>query len=233
MDPHSAERTAAWYRSPAGRRAAGLLRVAVRPLLRTSATTRLLAIGADVVLDGFDPASVERIALVSALGSAWPPAGPGLALAADPAQLPFVEAVFDTALVMHALETSEAPRRLLRELWRTLSPAGDIVVVVPNRSGSWALTERNPFGEGRPYGRGGLRRALGEAMFEIVDWRMALCAPPLHGLGWSEGVIARIASRRGGVHVVRARKRDGLAPPIAGDRARARLRPAMTAAPRG
>ena len=111
----------------------------------------------------------------------------------------------------HALETADSPRKLLRELWRVLAPAGQAVLVVPNRASLWAITA-TPFGEGRAYGRGGLTRALDAAMFEVLDWQMALAAPPLRGFGWSEALLAHAASRLGGVHIVRVGKRDGLAP---------------------
>lgn len=205
MDAQSAARTAAWYATPAGCRAAALVRAAVRPVLLTGASTRLLAIGAGPLLDGFDRATVERIAVVGAVTA------PGTVVA-DPAKLPFVEAMFDTVLVAHALETADSPRKLLRELWRVLAPAGEAVLVVPNRASAWSLTEATPFGEGRAYGAGGLTRALDAAMFEVVDRRMALFAPPWRGAGWSETLLAHVASRLGGVHVVRVRKRDGLAP---------------------
>lgn len=209
-----------WYRTPPGRRAARLLRTALRPLLQRQSTTRLLTLGAPTtVLLGFPAAKVERVAAVDA-GGGWPPNGPNATLAADHCQLPFDAAVFDQALVMHSLEGAEKPSALLRELWRVLAPAGELLLVVPNRAGLWALAESNPFGQGHPYGRGGLRRTLSDAMFEVAAWRTALAAPPLRGLAWTEPLLARAAPGLGGVHIVRAVKRDGLAPVDAWLRAR-------------
>lgn len=210
-----------WYRTPSGRRAARLLRTALRPQLQHQGTTRLLTLGApSTILLGYPAAKVERVAAVDA-GGCWPPNGPNATLAADHAQLPFDAAVFDQALVMHSLECAEKPAALLRELWRVLAPAGELLLVVPNRAGLWALAESNPFGQGRPYGRGGLRRTLTDAMFEVAAWRTALAAPPLRGLAWTEPLLARTAPGLGGVHVVRAVKRDGLAPVDTRLRARA------------
>ena len=209
MDTHGAMLD--WYRTRAGRRAARLLRAAVRPLLRTGSTTRLLTLGAPPgFLIGLDPTAYERFA---AVGTAprWPSAGANVALAADPCHLPFHEAMFDQLLVSHSLETAERPAVLLRELWRVLAPAGELVLVVPNRS-LWSLAETTPFGQGRPYGRGELRRTLAAAMFEVTSWRTALYAPPLRGLGWSERLLARIVPGFGGVQIVTASKTDGLAP---------------------
>ena len=39
---------------------------------------------------------------------------------------------------------------LLRECWRVLRDDGRLLVVVPNRLGSWALFDHTPFGQGRP-----------------------------------------------------------------------------------
>ena len=211
MDAGFEQRTVDWYATRAGVRAAALLRAALGPLVRAGATTRLLAIGAGPLLD-IDPASVERVVLAGATPRAWPATGLNCAIAADPAHLPFVEAIFDQAIVVHALEASESPRALLRELWRVLAPAGELVLIVPNRSSLWALTEATPLGEGRTYGRRALGRTLDDAMFEIVERRTVLAAPPIAALAWSEALLARIAPGFGGVHLVRAAKRDGLAP---------------------
>lgn len=211
MDPGFEQRTADWYGTRAGIRAAGLLRAALRPMVRTGTTARLLAIGAGPLLD-LDPATLAHVALVAAGARSWPARGPGCAIAADPAHLPFHEALFDQAVVVHALEASESPRALLRELWRVLAPAGELLLVVPNRASLWALTEATPFGEGRTYGRRSLRRTLDDAMFEIVERRTVLAAPPIAALRWSEGLLGRCAPGVGGVHLVRAAKTDGLAP---------------------
>lgn len=88
----------------------------------------------------------------------------------------------------------------LRELWRVLSPAGVLVAVVPRRS----LIPRDTGLDGAHHSRASLTRLLEAAMFEAGAW-------------------TRIA----GVHVVRATKRDGLAPIAGGGTpARARLSPA-------
>ena len=217
MDAHSAQ---VWYRTAAGRRAARLLRHALRPLLKHRATTRLLTVGAPAaLLLGIDPAGVERIAVANT-ASRWPANGANLTLATDPCQLPFHEAVFDQLLLIHSLETAERPAALLREAWRVLAPAGELLLVVPNR-GLWSLFETTPFGIGRPYGRGELRRTLEAAMFELTHARTALAAPPLRGLAWTERLLARALPQLGGVHIVTASKTDGLAP-ISGRAATAR-----------
>ena len=65
----------------------------------------------------------------------------------DDLALPFPDAFFDAALVVHGLETAEAQRPFLRELWRVLTPAGRLLVVAPNRASLWAQLETSPFVE--------------------------------------------------------------------------------------
>jgi SAM-dependent methyltransferase len=89
----------------------------------------------------------------------------------------------------------------LRELWRVLAPAGVLIAVVPRRS----LLPRNTGLDGAQHSQRSLTRLLDAAMFEPDRW-----------------------TRVAGVHVVRATKRDGLAPigGSGGTPARARLAPA-------
>jgi SAM-dependent methyltransferase len=109
----------------------------------------------------------------------WPHQAPNLSCIGDEDRLPFAEASFDRILCVHALEEAENPQALLRELWRVLAPEGRLMMCVANRSGMWARTETNPFGQGRPYGRSQLSALLGHAMFQPMAWSRALYAPPL------------------------------------------------------
>ena len=215
-----------WYATPPGREAARLLTSAVRPLLGGSTTTRLLALGQTApVLTRLHGLRHERVAMIVEQPQRWPMTVPSRSAVADPERLPFADALFDDAVLIHALELVERPRVVLRELWRVLSPAGRLVLVVPNRAGVWARVEALPFGRGHPYGRSALTRLLDDAMFEIEHWSTALAAPPVARLRWLEGTLARFAPTLGGVHVVGARKVDGLSP--TGRVAVARLKPAI------
>ncbi|WP_419814916.1 class I SAM-dependent methyltransferase [Glacieibacterium sp.] len=202
-----------WYATPPGREAARHLAAAVRPMLTGAPTARLLALGQTApVLTRMHGLRHERVAMIVEGATRWPLTQPNRAAAADPERLPFNDALFDDALLIHALELVERPRVVLRELWRVLAPAGRLVLVVPNRAGVWARVESVPFGRGHPYGKRGLTRLLGDAMFEVEHWDMALSAPPSPRLRWLEGPLARFAPTLGGVHVVSASKIDGLRP---------------------
>jgi len=200
-----------WYATPPGREAARLLSTAVRPLL--GAGGRLLAVGQTApVLTRLHGLHHERVAMIVETPQRWPVTSPSRSAVADPERLPFADALFDDALLIHALELCERPRAVLRELWRVLAPAGRMVLVVPNRAGVWARAEALPFGRGHPYGRSGLKRLLTDAMFEVEHWSTALAAPPVARLRWLEAPLARLLPHLGGVHVVAACKTDGLRP---------------------
>jgi len=212
MDTRTPGGPAQWYDTPVGQRTAGLLGAAIKSRLPSASTTRLLAIAPAAVLDVLGLEGYERIAVIESGAGAWPRLGSNMALAADTARLPFVESMFDTVLVIHALEASDVPHAFLRELWRVLAPSAEIVLVVANRVGLWSMSKRTPFGQGQFYGRRALAEALNDAMFEPASWRTTLAAPPVASLGWTETLLGLLVPGLGGVHVVAARKWHGLAP---------------------
>jgi SAM-dependent methyltransferase len=83
----------------------------------------------------------------------WPTARPALATLIDEFSMPLPDAAVDRILLVHALEMSDDPERLLREVWRVLAPSGRLIAVIPNRRGVWTRTDNTPFGHGRPYSR--------------------------------------------------------------------------------
>ncbi len=207
------EELANWYQSRAGMRAAQALASAVAPLIRRGTTERILALGyCAPLLDGFDPRSVERLILACPVdqgGLPWPRPQQNLVAEVDELALPFQDALFDQALVIHALEHAAPARRLLRELWRVLAPGGSVVIVAPNRSGLWVHMEATPFGHGAPFGKGQVCRMLDDALFEIDHRRTLLAVPPTPFLGWLDRPVMKIVPKLGGLHIIRAVKRDG------------------------
>ena len=108
----------------------------------------------------------------------WPGEGLTLSSLADEARLPFMDAIFDRVLMVHALEETSAAHAMLREVWRVMAPEGRLVVIAANRWSLWAQSGATPFGHGRPYSRTQLATLLGDAMFEPVVSARALYAPP-------------------------------------------------------
>ncbi len=139
----------------------------------------------------------------------WPTARPTLATLVDEFSLPLPDAAVDRILLVHALEMSDDPEGLLREVWRVLAPSGRMMAVIPNRRGVWTRTDNTPFGHGRPYSRSQITQLLRQTWFTPTAWGEALFMPPVArrlvpALG--DGVGAR---RRRAVAAVRRRAYRG------------------------
>ncbi len=108
----------------------------------------------------------------------WPVDDPGLTTLVDETDLPFPDVSMDRVLMVHALESAENVRPLMREVWRVLASGGRLIIVVPNRRGLWARFERTPFGRGRPYSSSQLSMVLRENLFTPFQTERALFLPP-------------------------------------------------------
>jgi SAM-dependent methyltransferase len=204
-----------FYDSPIGQRTRRLILRQLRQIWPTPKGRRILGYGfARPYLRGFLPEAERCIAAVPAsLGASigWPKEKCLTALIEEDA-LPFPDAFFDLALVVHGLEEAEGLRPLLRQLWKVLAPEGRLLIVAPNRASLWAQLERSPFAHGRPFSRSELDSLLRSAMFVPEQWSHALYAPPIasraltgSGAGW-EKFGGRFFPALGGVHVTEASK---------------------------
>ncbi len=142
----------------------------------------------------------------------WPREGDKQTVLVEEECLPLPDNSVDRMLVVHGLETAERVKPVLREIWRVLAPDGRVMLVVPNRRGIWARTDRTPFGYGHPYSRSQLDEILKQAMFAAIDWAEALYAPPFSrdmllrsAVGW-ERIGARLMPGFGGVIIIEAAK---------------------------
>ena len=131
-----------------------------------------------------DPYRAHARRVIAAMPAAqgaerWPDDDGNLSVLIEESRLPFMDAVFDRVLLVHALEEADDPRGLLREVWRVMAPEGRLVVIAANRAGLWARVDSTPFGHGRPYSRSQLAALLGESLFEPTAYARALYAPPL------------------------------------------------------
>jgi SAM-dependent methyltransferase len=170
-----------FYLTGLGQVARRMIRRAIRRMWPDLRGMRLLGIGYATPFLSVIAAETERaVAMMPAsLGVlAWPADGPNLVTLADEAELPFADYSIDRVLLVHALETSEEVRALLKEVWRVLAGGGRLLIVVPNRRGIWARLDRTPFGSGRPYTQGQLSQLLRDEMFTPVGSDAALFIPP-------------------------------------------------------
>ena len=99
-------------------------------------------------------------------------------------------------LLVHALEVSDDPAELLREMWRVLTPSGRMIVVLPNRRGPWARADNTPFGHGRPYSRSQMTQLLRETWFTPAAWSEALHMPPIQF-----GLVPAFGDRMGAIRL--------------------------------
>lgn len=172
----------AFYQSRLGafaRRVAGQRVRAIWPDVRGM---RVLGIGyASPYLSAF-VGEAERVVSVAPAPQGvlpWPTEGAGLTTLCDEAALPFPDLSFDRVVLCHALESTEQLRPMMRDIWRVLDSGGRILVMVPNRRGLWARSERTPFGHGRPYSSRQLDRLLQETMFTPLSLARAMWYPPI------------------------------------------------------
>jgi SAM-dependent methyltransferase len=170
-----------FYLSVLGQVARRMIRRAIRRIWPDLRGMRLLGIGYATPFLSAIATETERVvammpASLGVLG--WPADGPNLVTLADEAELPFADYSIDRVLLVHALETSEEVRALLKEVWRVMAGGGRLLIVVPNRRGIWARLDRTPFGSGRPYTQGQLSQLLRDEMFTPVGSDAALFIPP-------------------------------------------------------
>src|SRR4249919_1335584 len=111
----------------------------------------------------------------------WPTTRPALAALVYEGDLPLADSAVDRVMLVHALELTNDPGALLREVWRVLASGGRLLAVVPNRRGLWARMDTTPFGSGRPYSRAQIVQLLRETSFTRTGWSEALYVPPVSG----------------------------------------------------
>jgi SAM-dependent methyltransferase len=169
----------------------------------------------------------------------WPLARPALTALVDESEMPLPDGAVDLVLLVHALEMSQDPAQLLREVWRVLSAGGKLLAVVPNRRGLWARMDTTPFGHGRPYSRSQIIHLLRETWFTPMGWGEALYVPPIprgwflrSAVAW-ERVGATISAPFAGVHIVEATKQVYRALPVRHEKQRMvpALEPALAPSP--
>jgi len=127
-------------------------------------------------------------------------------------KLPLQDETIDNIFIVHALEASKDPETVLQEIWRVLKPRGQLILIVPNRRGSWANCDKTPFGFGCPYSRTQMSNLLNEQGFSIERISRRLIAPPkkskiaLKIAKYLEIYGSFIFSRFGGILMIKATK---------------------------
>ena len=170
-----------FYRTMLGQVARRAIRRAVQRVWPDLRGNRLLGLGyATPFLSALASETERTLGIMPAsLGVLpWPTDNPNLVALADEAELPFADYSIDRILLVHALETSDEVRAMLKEIWRVLAGGGRLLIVAPNRRGIWARLDRTPFGSGRPYTMSQLSQLLRDEQFTPVGSDTALFIPP-------------------------------------------------------
>jgi len=219
----------AFYAAPLGRAARTML---TRKVEEAWGDTRDLdVLGVGYATPFLDAARAKARRVVAAMPAqqgveVWPHGGRNQACLVEEIALPLPNALFDRVLCVHALEESDDPAELLREVCRVLAPSGRVIVAVAARNGLWSNAEHTPFGHGRPFTRRQLESLLREAELEPSGWTRALYAPPFAWCaGWAEGfeqVGAWLWPNFAGLILMEAVKQTFAVKPR-GQRARARV----------
>jgi SAM-dependent methyltransferase len=226
-----------FYETRLGQVARHLIRRRIRTMWPDLHGQSLLGLGyATPYLRQFREETERAIAIMPAGQGVlqWPPEGPNAVALAEDADLPLPDMAVDRVLLVHALECGEHVRALLREIWRVMAGSGRLLIVVPNRRGIWARTDRTPFGQGLPYSPSQLSRLLRDNLFTPVQWSQALFVPPVRSRtllrtapAW-ERIGGRWLPRFGGVVLMEAGKQIYAA---TGVRARRQRRPVIVPFP--
>lgn len=170
-----------FYESPLGLAAKGFIAERLAEGWRDHARLRIAGFGhAEPFLSLFPEAERTIAVAPGAQGVIhWPADEKNRATLAGENEWPFPDASIDRLLVVHGLEESDDPARLMREIWRVLTTDGRVILVVAHRRGLWSMIETTPFAHGRPYLKRQLERLLQQSMFRPLAWSGALYFPPL------------------------------------------------------
>ena len=170
-----------FYRSRLGAVAKGFVAARIEEAWKDAGMLRFAGFGhAEPFLSGF--VGAERVFSIAPGGQGvmrWPEGGMNAAVLAGEHQWPLKDASIDRMLVVHGLEESDDPRRLMREVWRVLADDGRAILVVAHRRSAWSMIETTPFAHGRPYLKRQLAKLLQQSTFRPIAWSGALFFPPI------------------------------------------------------
>src|SRR6516164_9607290 len=97
---------------------------------------RVLGIGYATPYLGLFREEAERCLALMPAGQGvvkWPTSRPALSALVDENELPLADSAIDRVMLVHALEMTNDPGALLREVWRGLASGGRVLGVVPKR----------------------------------------------------------------------------------------------------
>jgi SAM-dependent methyltransferase len=108
----------------------------------------------------------------------WPSSEESSLCKVEENSLPFPDNSFHRIIISHTMEYTREPSELMEEIWRILAPEGKVIIIVPNRSRSWAHSHITPFGYGTPYSKTQITGMLQQVGFSIGNVTTSLIIPP-------------------------------------------------------
>jgi len=204
-----------FYATPRGHVARRVLCRQVRDLWPNAKGETVLGLGyATPYLRPFLDEADQVLALMPAAQGvvSWPKDGPNRVALAQETEIPLPDLSVDKILLVHAIETTENLRVMLRECWRVVKGNGRMLLMVPNRHGLWSMADSTPFGQGHPFSRSQMTSLLRDTLFQPTRQSRGLYLPPsqsrlvLRSAGAWEKVGRRWFSSLGGVNLVEAEK---------------------------
>ena len=174
----------AFYNSRLGRATRRILNNRIAEIWPDCKTMRVMGCGyALPYLRAFSDESERSFALMSTSFGAhhWPTSSSAKNLVAlsEQTELPIETNSIDRVIMVHDLEHSEFIDQNLAEIWRVMKSNGRLLVIVPNRSGFWARSDKTPFGQGRPFSASQLCNLLRDNDFVHERTEEALFMPPI------------------------------------------------------
>lgn len=185
--------------------------------------TPLCGIGySDPYLDIYHDRGIECLALNSIFSGVYartntPTYG---AVLVKETELPLGDNTQTRILCTHILEHTSWADYFLKEIMRVLSCEGEVIFIVPNRRGLWARFENTPFGCGEPYTRKQICDLIERQGFYITQKDTTLFFPPKDNppsrlyMNMIEYIGRRFLSRYGGIHIIKAVKRNYIPPQL-------------------
>lgn len=170
-----------FYGTTLGQVARRIIRGRIRELWPDLRGANVMAVGYATPFLRYIREEAQRLVVIMPADQgalSWSRKTPNVVTLADEYNLPIADKSIDYVLLTHTLEYTPHINEVLREAWRVLTDGGRLIVVVPNRRSLWASVEKTPFGQGRPYTNGQLKRLLKDNMFTPVQVRNCLFVPP-------------------------------------------------------
>ncbi len=204
-----------FYESSLGQRACALIDQKIAQLWPDAVGDVIVGYGYAIPYINRYRSRAERVlALMPAQQGAmpWPSKQKNCVALTEEDVIPLPDNSVDRLILVHALETSEHVKTLLREAWRVLKDGGRLLIVAPNRRGFWARNPNTPFGMGHPYS--------GRQLFALIEESLFTPNKPVYGLfippsrRFSGNKFARFLERLGpkwfkkigGIVLIEARK---------------------------